>query len=116
MIARRKDADLGELLGRFKSFTAKKIESIETNQRESRKDWLMYLFKYFAKFNKQYYKHHFWQYSNHPTSVNSAKIFKQKEDYIHQNPVRAGLVLEPHHWIYSSACADSPLKYLFGKI
>ena len=113
MIARRKDADLGELLGRFKSFTAKKIiESIEANQRESRKEWLMYLFKFFAKLNKQYSKHHFWQYINHPTSVNSAMIFKQKVDYIHQNPVRAGLVLEPHHWLYSSACADSPLKIL----
>ena len=55
MIARRKEADLGELLGRFKSFTAKKIiENIEANQRESRKDWLMYLFKFFAKVNKQY--------------------------------------------------------------
>jgi putative transposase len=111
MIARRRDADLGELLGRFKSFTAKKIlEAIEKNPVESRKEWLGYLFRHFAKANKQYSKHHFWQYDNHPTNVHSAQMSRQKEQYIHQNPVRAGYVLAPEHWLYSSACPDSPLK------
>ena len=30
-------------------------------------------------------------------------MLKQKLDYIHQNPVVAGFVEEPEHWIYSSA-------------
>jgi len=31
------------------------------------------------------------------------KILIQKMEYIHQNPVRNGLVDEPEHWRYSSA-------------
>ena len=28
---------------------------------------------------------------------------RAKADYIHNNPVEAGFVNEPHHWKYSSA-------------
>lgn len=28
---------------------------------------------------------------------------QQKLDYIHNNPVEAGFVAKPHHWLYSSA-------------
>lgn len=28
---------------------------------------------------------------------------RQKLDYLHNNPVEAGFVKEPHHWKYSSA-------------
>jgi REP element-mobilizing transposase RayT len=51
-IAKRLEGDLTELLGRFKSYTAKKIlESIAKNPEESRKEWLLYLFNHFAKSN-----------------------------------------------------------------
>ena len=113
MIARRKERDLAELLGRFKSYTAKRIlNAIKLNPQESRKDWLLFLYRYFAKKNKQYSLHHFWQYTNHPTILYSAKVINQKEEYIHNNPVRAGLVTHPHYWLYSSACRESPLKTL----
>jgi putative transposase len=41
-------------------------------------------------------------------------MIDQKLDYIHQNPVVAGIVLEPHHYLYSSAinCADMPEKLI----
>jgi len=111
LLARRKEADLTELLGRFKSYTAKKIlDQIQKHPSESRKEWLSYLFRHFAKLNNQYSKNHFWQYTNHPTIVYSKEVISQKESYIHDNPVRAGLVQEAHHWLYSSACPDSPLK------
>ncbi|MBC7389489.1 MAG: transposase [Opitutaceae bacterium] len=113
LVARRKDKDLTELLGRFKSHTAKKIiELIKGPVAESRREWMLYLFEYFAKKNKQYSNYHFWHYSNHPTQLFTPEVVKQKTDYIHNNPVRAGIVLEPYHYLYSSACADSPLKVL----
>ena len=114
MVAARADGlDLTELLGRYKSYTAKKILSeIETNSQESRKEWLLYLFHYFAKANKQYSNYHFWQYTNHPTHIYTKDVIDQKIEYIHQNPVRAGLVDDAIHYIYSSACLDSPLKVL----
>ena len=113
LIARRQEGDLTELLGRFKSYTSKKIiEAIEKNIQESRKEWLLYLFNYFAKTNNQYSSYHFWSYKNHPTLLRSHDVFKQKIDYIHQNPVRAGIVTQPEHYLYSSASPDSPLKVL----
>jgi putative transposase len=113
MICRRKDKDLNELLGRFKSYTAKKmLAEINSNLHESRKDWLIYLFQYFAKLNKQYSTHHIWHYSNHPTHLYTPEVANQKRDYIHQNPVRAGIVVDEASYLYSSACPESPLKVL----
>jgi len=113
MICRRKDKDLKELLGRFKSNSAKQIiKAIENNQQESRKEWLLYLFNYFAKANKQYSKNHFWQYTIHPVLLYSNEVIKQKMDYIHMNPVRAGLLNEPENYIYCSANVFSPLKVI----
>ena len=57
-------------------------------------------------------KNHFWQYTTHPVLLYSNYVIKQKMDYIHLNPVRAGLVNEPENYIYSSANVNSPLKVL----
>lgn len=111
MVARRQDGELTELLGRLKSYTAKKIiEEIEKNPQESRKEWLLNVFEHFAKTNTQYSRYHVWSYTNHPLHLHSAKVIDQKVDYIHQNPVRAGIATKPEYYIYSSACTDSPLK------
>jgi REP element-mobilizing transposase RayT len=105
--------DLTELLARFKSVTAKKILNlININPKESRKEWLLYLFNYFANLNKQYSQFHFWQYTQHPEELFSSAIIDQKAEYIRNNPVTAGIVAEPEYYLYSSACPHSPLKTL----
>ncbi|WP_207431949.1 REP-associated tyrosine transposase [Sabulibacter ruber] len=111
LVARRQEQGLSEVIGRFKSFTAKKLlAAIAHNPVESRKEWLLFLFQRFAKTNTQYGTYHFWQYTNHPTPLPTPVLIQQKVDYIHQNPVRAGLVTTPETYLYSSACPDSPLK------
>jgi putative transposase len=111
MICNRVDADLSELLGRFKRFTSKELlRAIESNTQESRKEWLLHQFEFFAKANNQYSKYHLWQYTNHPVSLYSPEVTRQKRDYIHQNPVRAGIVTDAAAYLFSSACEDSPLK------
>jgi hypothetical protein len=112
MIARRNaEDDLTELLGRFKSVTSKKfIKEINNNAQESRRDWLLYQFNYFANKNSQYDEFHIWQYTNHPTELFGNKVIKQKVNYIQENPARAGIVNDVTAYIYSSACPDSPLK------
>ncbi len=111
MLARRLDADLNELLGRFKSFTSKEmLKEIQENPQESRREWLLHQFKFYAQKNVQYSQYHLWQYQNHPTSIYSTEIFHQKMNYIHQNPVRAGIVTDPSFYLYCSACPDSPLE------
>jgi REP element-mobilizing transposase RayT len=45
----------------------------------------------------------FWQATQHPVGITSHGFWKQKMDYIHQNPCRKGLVVRPEDWRFSSA-------------
>ncbi|MCC7453065.1 MAG: transposase, partial [Crocinitomix sp.] len=48
-------------------------------------------------------KYQLWQHDNMPIELYSNKVIKQKFDYTHQNPVKAGLVFNAVDWKYSSA-------------
>jgi putative transposase len=50
--------------------------------------------------NKRY---QFWQQHNHPIELNTNEMIDQRLDYIHNNPVEAGIVLSAEHYLYSSA-------------
>jgi len=89
--------DLSDTLRDFKKFTSAKIvAAIENNMRESRRSWLLWLLK-----NKNEIT--FWQPGNHPEEIRSLEFFRQKLNYIHNNPVRAGIVDREEEYIYSSA-------------
>ena len=45
----------------------------------------------------------FWQPSRHAEAIINEGFWRQKIDYLHDNPRRKGLVLSPQHWRYSSA-------------
>ena len=50
LIAKSNDVPLNILLGNFKSYTSKKIISmIEAHPQESRKDWMMRMFKFYGQ-------------------------------------------------------------------
>jgi REP element-mobilizing transposase RayT len=51
-----------------------------------------------------------WQEGSHPEAIFTEKFARQKMDYIHMNPVRAGLVEMATDWPYSSAKA-----YILGE-
>jgi putative transposase len=96
LVAGQKDGQLNNVLQRFKSFTAKAmLEAINNHPRESRKDWLLHMFRFHEKFKSQ--EHHFWQPTNHPVALVNHETKVQKIGYTHMNPVRAGYVLEPEH-------------------
>jgi len=48
-------------------------------------------------------KYKVWQDEFHPVAVFSEEVFRVKLDYLHQNPVRKGLVRKASDWWYSSA-------------
>ena len=50
--------------------------------------------------------------TNHPIVLWTPAVVQEKIVYTHDNPVRAGYVLEPHEWYLSSACPRSPIKVL----
>ena len=89
--------DLSDTLRDFKKYTSKQIvNAIENNPKESRKSWLLWLLKNNDEIN-------FWQPGNHPEEIRSLDFFNQKLNYIHKNPVRAGIVDKEEEYLYSSA-------------
>ena len=96
---------ISEILRDFKKFTANTIlESIQ-QEPESRREWLMHMFKYFAKYNTNNRNHQFWIQDNYPIPLYTQKVTWQKINYIHMNPVKAGIVEKPEHYLYSSAAS-----------
>jgi len=47
--------------------------------------------------------YHFWRQDNQPQELYSPKFFFQKLNYIHNNPLVAGIVEKPEHYLYSRA-------------
>jgi len=92
------------IMGRFKEFTSKKIQlAVKHNPHESRKDWLVLMFEKAALESSNVKNGKFWQAGNHPIELWSPDVISQKVEYIHMNPVEAGLVFEAQCWKYSSA-------------
>ena len=98
---------LGEVVGSFKKHTAKQILRAIGEVAESRREWLLGLLAYFGRLKGQ--KNQVWQHDNHPIALWSQEVTGQKIDYIHLNPVRAGLVHSAEQWRYSSAGAYAGL-------
>jgi REP element-mobilizing transposase RayT len=44
-----------------------------------------------------------WQSGWHAEAVVDQEFFEQKLSYMHNNPIRAGFVELPEHWVHSSA-------------
>ncbi len=104
LIFRDSNENPGKLLGELKTFTSKKLmELIEGNVQESRRERLVWMFKRAGSKNSNIKEKQFWQQHNKPIELWSNKVIQEKLDYIHNNPVEAGFVTEPHYWKYSSA-------------
>jgi len=88
----------------FKTFTSKKIiEWIMDNQKESRRAWLDIIFKYYGKYNPNNNTYQVWQQHNRPMLCVTPEFTLQKLNYIHNNPVKSGIVDRPEDYRFSSA-------------
>jgi REP-associated tyrosine transposase len=106
---------LEDIIRDIKKYTASMIvEAIRKNPGESRKELFMWLFEQAGKANSNNTNFQFWQQHNHPIELNTNEKFRQRLNYIHNNPVEAGLVLSPDQYAYSSAVnyAGLPEKIL----
>lgn len=111
LICRGNEIPLSDILRDFKTFTSKELfKLIKENPKESRKKWMIPLFKEAAKKDSQTKNYKVWRNRNWPTLLFNNEIIHQKTNYIHMNPVKAGFVQEPHEFYYSSANPESPLK------
>lgn len=104
LIVSAKNHDLSDILRDFKKFTSKQIiKAIKTNQHESRKDWMLKIFREEGSKNSRNKNYQFWRQDNQPQELYSPAFVFQKINYIHNNPVEAGIVERPEHYLYSSA-------------
>lgn len=111
LIFEARENNPGDLMRDFKTFTSKKLQkSIANNMKESRREWMSWMFKRAGSKNSNVQSGQFWQQNNHPIELWRPKVIDQKVEYIHQNPVVSGFVREPEDWKYSSA-----IDYCGGK-
>lgn len=105
LIFRAQENNPSQVLGRFKEYSSKQLsKAIELNNVESRKEWILWMMKRAAIKNSSVSQLQFWQHHNKPIELWSVDVIEQKVHYIHENPVKAGFVLQANHWKYSSAC------------
>jgi len=103
LLLRSDNCQLSNTIKEFKSFTAKKILEAVNTDTESRREWMMNLFEFSAKQHKRNEKYQVWTHENHAEIVYGNQFMDSKINYIHENPVRAGIVAKAEDYLYSSA-------------
>ncbi|MBT1688372.1 REP-associated tyrosine transposase [Dawidia soli] len=111
IIARRGRPELQDIVRDIKKYTATSIiHAIQNNPQESRRDLLMWLFEKEGKFNNDNERYQFWQRHSHPIELNTEEKLYQRMEYIHNNPVGAGIVSQPEYYLYSSTASYGGLS------
>ena len=104
LIARAKEPYLlSNIVRDFKKFTANQLLPLLQRPEESRSDWMMKRFEFAAREHSRNSTYQLWTHENHAIELFTPAVTKQKLDYIHNNPVRAGIVDKPEDYVYSSA-------------
>jgi REP element-mobilizing transposase RayT len=110
----RESFSMSDILRDFKKFTANKIIGMIKEIPESRRAFLLNQFEEEGLSDKRITKYKFWQESNHAVELDPFKpeIIDQKINYIHYNPVEAGIVSNPVDYLFSSARDYADMKGL----
>jgi putative transposase len=104
IVGRTGENKIEDIIRDFKKYTSVHVcRAIESNLEESRKGWMLDLFRKLAIESKKHLKYKFWQNEYHPVELFYNEMMDQKLSYIHENPVREGVVETPEEYLYSSA-------------
>ena len=113
MIIGSESNPLENIMRDMKSFTSRKLrETIEQNQQESRKEWLLWMMERAGKSNPNNDDFQLWQQHNQPIELNTNEKMRERLEYVHNNPVKAGFVGRPEDWLWSSAGDYAGMKGL----
>ena len=83
---------------------------MKPNEVVRRSQWILEKFAKATETHTRNKDFQVWQYGNHAEEIYSLKFMWDKLNYIHLNPVRAGIVEKAIHYIDSSAS-----NYALGK-
>ena len=104
VVKAREGYNLSGILRDYKKYTSVMlIKEIESNSKESRKNWMLWIFKSAGKKNPNNQNYQLWQQDNHPVELSNNNMIDQKIDYIHNNPVEYEYVDNAEDFKYSSA-------------
>lgn len=103
--------NLPKVLRDLKSMSAKQLlRAIAEHPEETRKEWLMRLFHFFANRYQHDSDHHFWQFGNQP--VDLGKLAKKEKPL--PSPIdtllKAKWVDDPRHYVFCSAYPRQKVK------
>lgn len=88
-----KEHNPSDILRDFKKYTSKQIiKAITEHPAESRKEWMLHLFKKAGETNSRNASYQFWRQDSQPKELYNERFTSQKLDYMHNNPVEAGIV------------------------
>jgi putative transposase len=92
--------NLSDIMRDFGTHTSREIRrSLSSDGRRE----MLQLFRTAALESGRGNEYKVWQEGFHPIGIDSEGFFRQKLEYVHNNPVRKGYVEQPEHWKYSSA-------------
>lgn len=104
LVVSAKNNDTSDILRDFKKFTSKQIiKAITEHSGESRKRWMLDIFKLSGEQNSRNTTYQFWRQDNHPIQLSTSPFINQTLEYSHNNPVVAGIVEKAEEYLYSSA-------------
>jgi len=103
LLARSQNDNLSDIIRDFKRHTSKRIIEAIEKENESRREWLLMIFRYAARCHKRNNEYQVWTHENHAEEIYSNLFIEQKINYIHNNPVRSKIVTKPEDYVYSSA-------------
>ena len=110
LICNSPDGKLSDTIRDLKKFTSRKLIEVIQTGNESRKEWMLDRFGFTGRKKSRNQDFQVWTHENHAIVLNSNPFIPEKLTYLHNNPVRAGIVERPEEYLYSSArnYADMP--------
>jgi len=103
LVAQSSTGKLSDSIRDIKKYTSKRIIETILEINESRKEWMLNRFKFRASQHSRNEVYQVWTHENHAMFLYSNGFIQEKIEYIHNNPVRAGIVRNPEDYLYSSA-------------
>jgi REP element-mobilizing transposase RayT len=102
---------MSDFLRDFKKHKSKQLAQAIIDTPESRRDWLLDKFGFEAKRTGRAENYKIWRDDNHPIDMTTIDML-EKLDYMHNNPVRAGIFEKPEEYLMSSARDYAGMKGL----
>lgn len=95
---------LAGIIRDFKRYTAKVLyKTLKSDAEESRRNWMLWIIESQGKRSSANEYTKVWIHENHPVTLDTDLMQEQRIQYIHENPIRAGICHTAEDYVYSSA-------------